>query len=226
MPRFDHWLITRFNVPMRDHPGRSTDAEWLAERIDLFRAFCLPSVALQNCQDFRWLLMVDDATPPPALDALRDCERVRPFETLAVGERWRPALSGFVGRGAGAPYLMTSRLDSDDAIGRDYLGAVRGAFDGWAPVVLEAPSGLRLDARSGALYHASWRKGAFLTLIEGRSDRPLTVYARPHMRMDEVAPLRAVPLEPAWVQVVHGGNAANRVGDDPVPAALDALRGW
>src|SRR5579871_5907063 len=62
--KLKHFLLTRFNVAA---PGREQAIRlrpgWLAGRFDLFRKYCLPSVAGQTRQDFEWLVFFDDQTP-------------------------------------------------------------------------------------------------------------------------------------------------------------------
>ena len=51
--KFTHYLITRFNVPVknwdRDKAGKPVlDDAWMHNRLDLFRRYCVPGVANQT----------------------------------------------------------------------------------------------------------------------------------------------------------------------------------
>jgi hypothetical protein len=226
MPGFDHWLVTRFNVPNAEYAGRSSDHVWLEHRLGLFRKYCLPSVAKQSCRRFTWLLLVDLDTPAQARDALLNCRDDFPFATLPVGDRWQEELAAFLASESREGHLLTSRLDSDDAIHRDYLGLVQEHFSGRRLEFLEFRTGLRLDAVTGKLYRVHKYSCPFLTLAEPADGTPLTVYCCAHPRADEVAPLRNIPLENAWLQVIHGGNLGNRIGPEHTPVSPDVLQGW
>ncbi len=227
MPPFDHWLITRFNVPMAKYPGLSVDEPWLTNRIRLFRNHCLPSVARQTCRRFRWLFLVDRATPGPIRDEIRKCAEVQRFEVVPVGSDYLGALASFVGRHSRRAFLITSRLDSDDAIRRDYLQTVQEAFDPDATAFLRFQSGLKLDAATGRLFTVSWPCSSFLSLVERRAPRPRTVYFCSHQKAHRHTPLENVDLKHAWLQVVHDHNLVTQLATHALsPASDDALNGF
>lgn len=214
MPAFDHWVVTRFNVPFRSWPGLSTERDWLAHRINLFTSYCLPSVARQTCQDFRWLLLIDRETPPDFLGAITDLNRHRPFEVLLVGPGWGKEPPTFLARASRTEYLVTSRLDNDDAIHGDYVSVLQEAFHPEPFLFLEMPRGLKLHADKRKLYRLTFRSGPFLTLIERRhTDAPQTVYCCNHDRASEHGAIVRLKLDPAWLQIVHSRNATNSIED-------------
>jgi hypothetical protein len=227
MPPFDHWLITRFNVPMARYPGLSRDEAWLTRRISLFRTYCLPSIARQTCRRFRWLFLVDFETPTSIRDQIRACAKLQRFEVLRVGVDYVGPLAAYLDRHSRRPFLITSRLDSDDALRHDYLQAVQDSFDPLAPGFLRFQSGLKLDSASRSLFSVSWACASFLSLIERRDTRPRTVYFCAHNRAHRRATLRDVSLEHAWLQVVHDQNIVTSLKThEVVPVSNDVLRGF
>ena len=65
--KFTHYLITRFNVPVknwdRDKAGKPVlDDAWMLSRLELFRRYCVPGVANQTNKDFTWLIYCDTLT--------------------------------------------------------------------------------------------------------------------------------------------------------------------
>jgi hypothetical protein len=217
MARITHLLLTRFNVPharyARDKRGAATcTPEWLAHRFDLFERFCLPSVRGQRGADFDWLVFFDAATPEPfrrRIAAYRDLPRLRPcfathFDELPerVGAAVPPE----------AEYLITSRLDNDDALARDALGAVRGAFREQTLEFVNLATGYIL-AR-GAVYRARLPRNPFLSLIERRPAGPWrTAWGVAHDRAHEIGPVVDRDERPYWLQVVHDRNLTNAWGD-------------
>lgn len=70
MNTFGHFLLTRFNAPLKSGEPSSPsakpqglDAAWLARRFDLFERICLASLQRQVEGAFQWLVFLDWATP-------------------------------------------------------------------------------------------------------------------------------------------------------------------
>lgn len=69
MMLFEHFIITRFNIPtfipkVDGHSASSAcDEEYLKYRFDLFENYCFPSIKNQTCQNFKWLILMDNNTP-------------------------------------------------------------------------------------------------------------------------------------------------------------------
>ena len=147
-PRFQHFLGTRFNVglyPKRmdlaytDKSGRvpAKDPDrWMEKRFELFERFCVPSVRNQSVKDFTWLVVFDAETPQPYFDRAErvghDCHLV-PLRA----ERGHPRMLRRYAAQSLRPdteYLITSRIDNDDAIHRDFMGTVQGHLLAEAPM--------------------------------------------------------------------------------------------
>lgn len=65
---FEHYLITRFNLPIffrlrNGNDVRGCDPKYLEERFRIFEEYCLPSVINQTCQNFKWIILFDNNTP-------------------------------------------------------------------------------------------------------------------------------------------------------------------
>jgi hypothetical protein len=73
MPKFQHFVLTTFNVRRKDfekdkHGNPVLTEEWLEHRITLFEKFCFPSMRNQSNLDFRWLVCFANE-PPPKIQA-------------------------------------------------------------------------------------------------------------------------------------------------------------
>ena len=222
MPTTAHILLTRFNVRVRAKWSRlNNDPAWLANRFDLFERHCLPSVRAQTASDFRWLVYFDPQTPEPFMSRARALLAGVPQATLVTieafdRELWMPPILGAIPADAGR--VITTRLDNDDALHREFLERVQaaaGAAD--APRFLNLPAGFTL--RDGRLYVVRDRSNAFLSLLEDASGAIETVWVKPHTEAADFAPVAQVDAPPAWLQVIHGENVSNRVRGRRVPAA-------
>lgn len=213
--RFDHYLLTRFSAVFGQ--GEPAQEEWLRYRLGFFIDACWSSVlGQQGASDFTWLVLFDDRCP----DSFRaDVESLADgaFTPLWTHEPWSPAIfaraieeQGLAAGGDVAPWLLTTRLDSDDGIARDFMAAVQREFTPTEGLFIDFPRGVQVD-RSGATYLYDQLSSPFLTLIERRDagHPPQTVYAARHARASAWGPVREVSAPPMWVQVIHGTNLLN-----------------
>ena len=92
MKKVQHFILTRFNLRLvelstdldSDKFGNKIDRDqWLLHRFELFERYCLPSMAAQANQDFRWFLFFDEATPSQfreRIELARDsCPQIQAF---------------------------------------------------------------------------------------------------------------------------------------------------
>jgi len=208
---FDHFLLTRFAAVMA--PGAPPASEdWLRYRLGFFVDAAHTSVVAQRGAAFTWLVLFDDRCP----DAFRD-----DVEALAADGSFTPIWShdpfrrdtfaAPVAARSDSPFLITTRMDSDDALAKDFMAAVQAQFDHQDRLFVSFTRGVQID-RSGAVYRRDQIACPFLSLIERRTGAPpLTVYAPKHERARRMGPIREVKAPPMWVQVVHDLNLANQV---------------
>jgi Putative rhamnosyl transferase len=211
------FLLTRFN-PAVGYAAEDTgiDSAWLSQRFKLFEGFCLPSVAGQSEKDFHWILLVSDRTPREWLARLlADVELVSsPVSILMIdlySEKFfvsamRERLERKVER------VVSTRLDNDDAIARDYLAEVRVEADHLprdGDFVINFKQGCQV-ARAGIFPRVA-RMNPFLSLVS--SPRNLkSAYSVHHERMGCVGKVVDKSSGRAqWLQVIHPRNAASRL---------------
>lgn len=111
-------------------------------------------------------------------------------------------------------YLITTRLDNDDAISIDHLASVQSAFQQQDREFITFPFGLQ--SFRGHLYNVYWASNPFLSLIEkvGDNRQVTTVFCVAHDRVSDANKLRRVLRSSPWLQVLHDSNVTN------------TLRGW
>jgi hypothetical protein len=141
----------------------------LAFRFLLFEIVCLPGVLEQSCQDFDWVLVIDEQLDPrnrerlERLVARREGSHVHVYRgedltRLAWLEPYLPA---------GCRRVVTTLLDDDDGLPRDFVAALRDRIDGPAdtpPVkILGCRDAIQWDLvhskRSALGYWAPWHRG-------------------------------------------------------------------
>jgi hypothetical protein len=217
MPKqFTHLLLTRFNIEVDFAPNvPRLDTDWLTGRLALFEQYCLPSIAAQRGAEFRWLIFFDEASPAWFKEKMATFAPL--VQPVYIGGLAPPEVIArrIVELGlASSPHLITTRIDSDDALSKDCLALVQDAFREQEREFVTFPFGFQLF--HGHLYNIYWPPNPFLSLIErvGDNGQVATVLFVAHHLVADKNDLRKVVRSPQWLQVIHGSNLAN------------TLRGW
>lgn len=220
---FDHVILTRFSVTFTAQQPAPDDA-WLRYRLAFFIEACLASMARQSESHFDWLVFLDERTPQWLRDEMSALSADGLFEPVCIrGPFSVTTVRAAIEERATAPYLITTRLDSDDALGVRFVERVQAEFAGQDGLYVNALRGVQLD-RSGRVYLYDYTSNPFISYIERRrAASPRTVFqdgrhgaARLH------GPLLNLCVEPLWLQVVHGSNLANSVRGPRVSPSLVA----
>jgi hypothetical protein len=168
----------------------------------------------QTVQPDRWLLFCDDASPDwfrrELLDVVRD---VSAYEPIWMTGHWKPEAGARLATERvprGATHLLTTLLDNDDAVAKDFLETIRTHCNGQTWELLNLTRGAQ--AADGKLYLRSDPANPFISLLENIADSaPRTAFCDWHNRLPKHAPVRQIHTHPTWVQIVHGKNMANRI---------------
>lgn len=227
-----HAILTRFNLPSGGHESlvRARDG-WLRERVGLFERFCLPSVRAQTSQDFAWLVYFDPESPRWLREWI-DERHPGAFRPVFRAEVPRDVLladiaAAFGHRGAGD--LLTTNLDNDDSLARDFVARVQAAGRRGERTAVYVGDGL--IATPTRLYRRVDPHNAFCSVREEGRD-PVTCWSDWHNRLPDHMPTIVLRGDPGWLQTVHGGNVSNRVRGrrvgpgayrDAFPGLLDPL---
>jgi hypothetical protein len=218
MPQsFVHLILTRFNTSVAFAPsGKRLEAEWLNRRLTLFDRYCLPSVRAQRNASFTWLVFFDAATPAWFRERLQSLRPV--FTPIYVeGHAADEVIKNKVAESSlvTAPYLITTRLDNDDALASNHISSVQRAFAAQEREFIEFPFGLQ--SFRGYLYNVFWRCNPFLSLIEkvGKGSHFSTVLCTRHDRVRQAGAVRSLIRSPQWLQTLHDDNVANSLRGTP-----------
>ncbi|WP_265443437.1 glycosyltransferase [Flexivirga meconopsidis] len=221
---FDHFLITRFSavfVPDQDPP----DEDWLFYRLAFFLDALLPSVAGQQGAKARWLVFLDDRSSDEFRSAIEELAG-DVFEPVWTHEMFLQALPRELAERSAAPYLISTRVDSDDALAVDFVETVQAQFDRQERLYVDFARGVQVD-RAGAVYLHDQPSAAFQSLIERRAPGrlPYTIFGHPqHTQLRTVGPQLRVRTPPMWLQIVHGSNIANSIRGPRVSPDVIAQR--
>lgn len=207
---FDHVIITRFNVRFGTSPALPDD--WLVYRFAFFRDALASALARQTVRDFRWLVYFDLDTPQWLRD---DAEALGAgLFTCVYVPSWSPeVVSRTVAEVSSAPYLITTRIDSDDAVATQFVADVQAQFAHQPALYVNLLCGVQVE-RTGELYRYDEPSNPFISYIEQRvpSEPPRTVFfSLRHVWSRHFADLLNVVGPPRWMEVIHGTNLSNGV---------------
>lgn len=224
MNPFGHFILTRFNVPLRFDlpPGRQPaqpglDPGWLARRFDLFEGVCLASVVRQTEPDFQWLVFLDEATPAAFRDRLAARAAAHRFLQPVYCRRFdeETVLPEIRRRESPGRLRITTRLDNDDAIHPRLVAQVRRMAERHAPrqdlqrgFFVSFPIGC--CERDGNFYLQRYRFNPFTSFVSA-PETERTVLGGDHRYVADVAPVVFEWARPMWCQTIHGENVANRL---------------
>lgn len=213
-----HVVLTRFNVRLRWH--QHGGAQWTDDRLDLFERTLHSSMVGQTSRDFTWLVFFDESTTPgqrERVSRLSDHERL--FTPVYISEVFDVAhvRAELARRWPDVDFLLTSRVDNDDALACDFVATVREYAEGLvaqAPVFLNPTYGVQFDGR--LLYTRPWPWNAFISLLEP-GHAPMSVFVDQHYSLGQYARCHEIGSGDAlWLQNIHGGNLANNVNGVPL----------
>jgi hypothetical protein len=214
---YQHFLITRFNVRVSYSSQRAgTNPEWMAHRFDLFEKYCYPSVRSQTNLNFKWLVYFDSETPQPFQQRIQKYSEWENFipiylDTEFTDEINRQIVSSYLNENIN--YLITTRLDNDDSVCREFIQLIRDCFNEQEMEFLSFIKGYVLN--DFKLYAFRYPNNPFTSLIEKIDstfpNHVKTILCGEHSQLSTLGTLKQINSAPAWLQVVHGKNVSNRV---------------
>lgn len=190
--------------------------DYLETRFKLFEKFCFPSVVGQSNQNFKWLVFLDSQTPDSCKEKIEKYSEYSNLVPIYVEEFNSTTLRNAITNNLtdNPEYLITTNLDNDDAISRDYVKLVQKEFNEQNFAVVTFPHGYVWKEPSGKLYLREYLSNPFISLIESAKDFK-TVYYIPHQdyvpKYAKAGLIKPIKANPGWMQVIHGSNLRNRI---------------
>lgn len=236
-PTFVHVLATRVGIGIYD------DA-WFDYRLRMLESITVPSMAAQTSQDFTWLLVVDQRMPGPARKRLDHA--VAPLANAVVvpvefKTDFRKAVVGWSRRKAvadGADWVMSSRLDDDDALRTDAFERLQQELVDFLKTSRHRYAVLSLNL--GCMWVPAWRRGYTryhdshslgLSLVEP-TEACQTVYSRPHREIKQQYAPRGTYIRGLdgdrlwWLYATHALADSDRGGRARVDRVLHHRYGY
>lgn len=215
---FKHYLITRFNLKnpewdvTKNNETLLTD-EWMEDRMWLFENFCFPSVAAQTNKKFNWLLFFDTTTPEKYKKAIADLIsnhlNIKAFYINGMPEFY-PSIQQFISEDSkGIPFLITSRIDNDDCIHKNFINEVQHKFKSQDYEAVDIIKGYSLQVKPrfilGKKEHIF---NPFISLIE-KNEEPKTVWFNDHTLWKKETRITQITNKRLWMSIIHEKNKVN-----------------
>ena len=188
----NHVIVTRFSVPRSQDPTNArchSDRQWLKGRLELFKTYFVPSVGRLGVQV---ILLCSSQSAPFIEEQTGDLTWVE----VVVQDDW-------YGGWEGSTDQVVTRMDSDDAIHKDWLAAVEAA-----PAEAEVCCTrrfLRFDVSTGKLCaYTRWKPSPLAAFRGGRNP-----FAHDHAELKRRYWVHDIS-RPYLVQIFHGGNVSSR----------------
>jgi hypothetical protein len=185
--------------------------------MELFERYCLPSVQEQSIQSFRWIIYFDPQSPEWLIRRVNQLSRNASFTPIYRAAVSHQELMADLHGVTGAKHrdLITTNLDNDDGLARDFVERLQEAAVGQNRTAIYFVQGL---IRSGPkLYLRTDRTNAFCSVQEGW-EGARTCWTDWHNLLPRTMDSRELDGGPAWLQLVHDGNVSNRIRGQRVAA--------
>ena len=207
----NHVLLTRFNLPSAGAESFIRAREnWLTQRIMLFEKYCVTSVLGQTVSDLKWIVYLDPQSPNWLKNRMLELSASGLFAPIYRQEVQRFELLSDIRSVVETPgqRLLTTNLDNDDGLARDFAERVQAVSLGLTRRVVYVDHGLIVGNQK--LYLHRDQRNAFCSVAEPW-DTPVTCWSEWHTELDKMMPAAHIGGGPGWLQVIHGDNVSNRV---------------
>tara|TARA_R110002049_G_scaffold45594_1_gene132888 strand:- start:21540 stop:22385 length:846 start_codon:yes stop_codon:yes gene_type:complete len=213
---FKHFLITRFNLRQPDWKSTKNNVpvltdKWHENRFELFIKYCFHSIAEQTNKNFEWLVFFDTTTPEKYKIVISELEaKLVNFKPIFVDgmEQFLPGIKSYVSN-FNQDYIITSRIDNDDCISKDYIDAVQKQFNKQKFTAIDFIDGYTIqtspDIKIGKRFD---QYNPFISLIE-KNDAPKTVWAIRHSHWKREKNIVQIRNHRTWTAVIHQENKIN-----------------
>jgi len=241
---FKHFVITRFNVVYnievfkKDKNGNETlTDDWLETRFEIFERFCFPSVINQTNINFYWLVLFSVNTPEKYKEKIKGYSSTfkkfipvylndgEDYEWMVNLDNVRREISKHLD--SSDLYVITSRIDNDDAFHKNMIQCVQNEFAGQNDLFLSYDIGLQYDVGRGLLCRTIFPSNAFISRIEKIEGGDFaTVFATKHLMAHVVANVKYIRTYPLWLQLIHPGNIHNSLRTKEILISSNSVKNF
>lgn len=217
-----HFIGTRFNLKSSDwNINKNGDLvlteDWLKKRFHLFENYCLPSVKNQTHQNFIWCVFFDIDTPAKFKDIIINISveylNFRPLFIDSIGTL-NKTFQEYIADNLEEKdeYVITTRLDNDDLIHRNFVETIQSLFIPLDGAVIDIKNGFQvtLNNPSSQVRLYTHNFNAFISLIENVK-KIETVYSKMHYDWKKSNNIIGYKKKRLWIELAHDSNKVNHL---------------
>ena len=232
-----HFILTRFNLLLwnKDKDGKKVrSTSWLEHRFELFERCCLPSIVVQTCQEFTWIVLFDSTTPERYKEKIEEykkrCPQLIPVFVGPEGgryfaQRFRDEVVKRVQEVQGKSRIselenyetqkrvITTYLDNDDALDIHFVDDIQRR-------AAALPDGTFITYDDGYQYFIDYNyvmrihfpRNHFMSVVERPNASLKTIYGYgSHYYIEKIDGVRIEHVKnvPMWCEVIHEKNMGN-----------------
>lgn len=211
---YKHYILSRFNIP-NNKTYRKPSQKWLEVHYKLFDDYCYPSIINQTDKCVTWLIAFDNETIDK--DWVEQHKLITPLYISDFSRLYKHHCKQFIISEIPkwAEYLITTRVDVDDFIHRNFISTIHNNVLGYysTDICVSLTKGLTYDTETNAT--RIWKKrytNPFISLVEKlyNLDNINTVNYTKHCAMDNYFEVLYIDtIEPMWGQTINGYNVSN-----------------
>ncbi|MGE5943551.1 MAG: glycosyltransferase [Flavobacteriales bacterium] len=214
-----HFLATRFNLTVPDWKTSKSGKlvltdNWLENRFYLFENYCLPSVKNQTNQNFTWCVFFDANTSDFYKKKVKVIEEnysnFKPLFIDGIGSLHNSFKDFIVNNLKNNEYVITTRLDNDDLIHKDFIKTIQSLYQPIDKTVIDLRKGysITLKEKYSEIRVYVGRFNPFISLVE-EAKKIETVFAKMHLDWGDSKNVIIENNLKLWVELVHEENKLN-----------------
>lgn len=221
---YKHFLLTRFNVPIKTTLTKqlncidvATDETYLRERFRLFLEYTVPSVKNQTNQNFIWIVLLSNQTPEYfkgiISNLVDEMKNIVPLY-IDINEDLDICLKKYI-CSFNTKWIITSRVDNDDALNMNFIDNIQTYFkeNEKSKYVLIFDNGVQFDEKNGMLSNYRFPLNHFSSLVSIYNPNTIdTILNYNHMEIRNELKVNSINnYKPMWLEVIHKTNVSNRM---------------
>lgn len=225
-----HAIITRFNLSIKyngsignvDGIDTCRDENYLSNRFEIFEKYTFPSVIAQSCREFKWIVMFHQETPERFKEKLKELEEkgrgifVPLYMTEEECAKASVILNAYLKKQAedrGETIVVTTRMDNDDAIHRDYVKEIQKSVlengKKQNSYYINFNNGLQWIPSKGFLRKFYYPNNHFLSLVTPIENLRNALEFSHGFIDREYKQCQGKSTEPMWIEMIHTSNYMN-----------------
>ena len=218
---FDHFVITRFNLKNNDwnvdkNDNVICDKDWLNFRFDIFENTCFNSIKNQSNLNFIWLVYYDTETPNNFKKRIESLNNDFPQFIPIYKESnqvFLNDLSKDIKRLSNKEYIITTRIDNDDAFHYQAIEKIQEQFNYQDSTIINFPWIVCFDLIHKRMSKHFYVSNPFISLIEKNNNGYFqTVFVKQHNDWRKSHSIININVEQAYCfQLIHDRNIYNQM---------------